>query len=1257
MSDPKYPGLIVPEGWQPGGEYHPTQTPDTVVHGVDITPTSTQPAGIVGGDRVEAGGGLTPVAPIPASEADAQSTVGYGDIFSSILPATPVANAFRYLTQEAYPPDPNYNPIDDPQIKGTVYEQNYLMNFVGSESAKRSAAIIREINAENGRTMAFTRGGVTGFLAGMTAGLLDPTMLIPVSGWVKGGIAVGRGMRALEAGASVGAAAAIQEGVLQATEETRTAGQSAFAIGGSVLLGSVLGVALGHSLAKPEFDRLAGTVEDHMNAPTGVGAAAVAEARGSGEQVGSFGVQRALRLITPKARTQTSELTETRNTARDLIAGNALEENKAGIPSSEGGSVEARIGTSLGDVHDIAEMNRSLYSRYFFGKDVSLAPTRAGLSRLFGRGQGKLSFADFRQAISDAALAGDEHAIPEVAEAAKYRRSHLVDPYRDEAMNVVKGFKELVEAGSADQSYLTRIWNRVAVKAKFNELVSILTDHFNEVQVSNLERIADLERRTGADEWAFEFTQLSKDELKGLAEDTVNTILGQSPGRMFMPGDFVKVKRGPLAERALASLPTTKVLPFVERDIEKIDNFYARTMAADINLTRKFGSVDMVDRLQKITDEANAKKVGKSEKEQTRLANVAEADKRDITAMRDIIRGTYRLPDNPDGMLHRGVQAVKTLNFLSSLGMMTVSSISDVGKPVFIHGLTRSMKTVFTPFVRGLHSYHLARADAKLAGVGLDMIAGDRVLALNELANDYAAHTMAERGLSQAGRAFGVLTLMSPWNAVMKQFAGVMTITRALKAVEDMVKGTISAKERAYLAEGGIGENLADRIWKQYAGGASLPADRGGIRVFHGSPHDFKKFDTSKIGSGEGAQAYGHGLYFAENEAVGKSYRDRLGGQNGALYEVRLDAKPEEFLDWDTPISEQSPELRAAIKKALPPETIAKVEELTKRLEALNRDIDRGGPSADDAIREKAATIAELDKIDPSVANTPAMADALNKVGIKGLRYQDAGSRGAAGGTYNYVVFDHSIVNTVAKNGLSIAHGGEDGGIRWAGTGAWTDREAKSALHAFIYRDVNRIIVTPGVGDKPLRMHGDLGSIIGQFQSFALASVQHTLVSGLQQRDMAAFNGMMVMLALGALSYKLKSDAAGIPTADPSTLGGQVAWASEALDNSGVLGVLMNADHAIEKMTSDRIGLSALTGKPFRRYMNVNTMGAFLGPSLGKASDILDVVSAAFRGKITDSDTHKIRKLIPLQNLFWARGMFNSAEHGINDAFGIQAKN
>ena len=49
-----------------------------------------------------------------------------------------------------------------------------------------------------------------------------------------------------------------------------------------------------------------------------------------------------------------------------------------------------------------------------------------------------------------------------------------------------------------------------------------------------------------------------------------------------------------------------------------------------------------------------------------------------------------------------------------------------------------------------------------------------------------------------------------------------------------------------------------------------------GMTVWHGSPYKFKAFDASKIGTGEGAQAYGHGLYVAQNPEVAKGYQKTL---------------------------------------------------------------------------------------------------------------------------------------------------------------------------------------------------------------------------------------------------------------------------------------------------------------------------------------------------------------------------------------------
>src|SRR5262247_219562 len=75
-----------------------------------------------------------------------------------------------------------------------------------------------------------------------------------------------------------------------------------------------------------------------------------------------------------------------------------------------------------------------------------------------------------------------------------------------------------------------------------------------------------------------------------------------------------------------------------------------------------------------------------------------------------------------------------------------------------------------------------------------------------------------------------------------------------------------------------------------------VAAAKKGIRAFHGSPHDFEKFSLSKIGTGEGAQAYGHGLYFAEREGTAKWYREQL-SKFGHMSEMPEDMAKSVLLD------------------------------------------------------------------------------------------------------------------------------------------------------------------------------------------------------------------------------------------------------------------------------------------------------------------------------------------------------------------------
>ena len=104
---------------------------------------------------------------------------------------------------------------------------------------------------------------------------------------------------------------------------------------------------------------------------------------------------------------------------------------------------------------------------------------------------------------------------------------------------------------------------------------------------------------------------------------------------------------------------------------------------------------------------------------------------------------------------------------------------------------------------------------------------------------------------------------------------------------------------------------------------------RKGIKAYHGSPHSFDRFSTEQIGTGEGAQAYGQGLYFAESEDVARGYREKLSRDNLAqrakdnqsydtLVGLGLDESPD-LGDFSIILSEADGDMARAIQDSMTP--------------------------------------------------------------------------------------------------------------------------------------------------------------------------------------------------------------------------------------------------------------------------------------------------------------------------------------------------
>ena len=90
---------------------------------------------------------------------------------------------------------------------------------------------------------------------------------------------------------------------------------------------------------------------------------------------------------------------------------------------------------------------------------------------------------------------------------------------------------------------------------------------------------------------------------------------------------------------------------------------------------------------------------------------------------------------------------------------------------------------------------------------------------------------------------------------------------------QKMESAGMVSPERRPLAEFAAGFINPETAATKAALLASKSAPLHAMMVFHGTPHEFKNFDASKIGTGTGEQAYGHGIYLTEDPEVGKSYK------------------------------------------------------------------------------------------------------------------------------------------------------------------------------------------------------------------------------------------------------------------------------------------------------------------------------------------------------------------------------------------------
>jgi len=331
--------------------------------------------------------------------------------------------------------------------------------------------------------------------------------------------------------------------------------------------------------------------------------------------------------------------------------------------------------------------------------------------------------------------------------------------------------------------------------------------------------------------------------------------------------------------------------------------------------------------------------------------------------------------------------------------------------------------------------------------------------------NDYLENLSIGLGRGAVNNLEGIKGMVtSPVESLKGVATGVAEAVRNPRMVAEALKQT---GQRAMSGPLGLGEVIGENVNMMRVPGKPVMHE---LDVYHGTPHRFPateanplgEFDASKIGTGEGAQAYGHGIYLAQAPGTAEIYKrglaedviavdgnriaakrsvearrdpesiavnalisaksgqvddpfatamQRLGGKYGPRNEY--DAKAIEVIrDWRNR-GAKIEEGGVMYKADLPDEMIGRMLDWDKPIkdqpEAVRKAIDRIESEfgmRNQPYKNQEATGFWYGALTDTVGGQQNASKLLKEYGVPGIAYLDAGSRGQGGtGTRNFVVF------------------------------------------------------------------------------------------------------------------------------------------------------------------------------------------------------------------------------------------------------------
>lgn len=736
-----------------------------------------------------------------------------------------------FVNQESGLPDgvddQSFNPYDY-LSEGEKLDKKFVSHAALADTVDEIEAVRKQYARETADRETIQKGGAMSFLVGLgVVGVADPINLIPIGGAIAKTYKAGNSIldAAVVTGSVATASTAVTEVALHQSQLTRTYGESAINLGAAALLGGVLGAggkALANSLDASAIGGIVDSMDVEPKVKTGddsvlspeyratpqeksVGAAQrVADVEVSGKA--AKGLVKALGFD-PLSRTITSDNPFTR------IVANRLAENPIKMDGDIVTAVESRA-----KIHD--------------GKYAAALQNHLDIYRQYRKNGGRLRRRQFNEEVARA-MRNEESAIPEALQSANNWRTELYNPIKDDLVELGL-LPEDVSVGTA-VGYLNRRWNKGKVSANLPKFIDTtakwLRDEDVRLRDEATKAEADIAEATGAERTRLqeiidraerkEAKDLTDEDYQRIAEQIAQRIQGTPDGRL--PYDWKIGEgsannnlngtvglRGPLKSRTF-QIPDNMVEEFLDNDIEDLGRYYLRNTATDMEIVREFGDLDLTIQKKEILDwYTEAQRTAKTEKERIKLKKQADADIRDITAMRDRMRGVYAQPD-PDNVWVRAGRVSRNLNYMRFMGGVVASSVPDVARIFMAEGIGKTFSKGLLPLVKNINSFKVSSAEAKRYGVGVDALMGGRSQIISDVADYTQPNTAFERGIQYATDNFGRVNLMDYWTTGVKQLHAV---TMQNSVIDGLLKGKVDKRLARLGIDAGNAQAMAAELKK-----------------------------------------------------------------------------------------------------------------------------------------------------------------------------------------------------------------------------------------------------------------------------------------------------------------------------------------------------------------------------------------------------------------------------------------------------------